>query len=134
MATQTADQQSVTRPKPSHQAASPIEIGDIQIGQAVRQGDVLLQRVAELPSGATARRRRDLAVGSRASHLAADPAQTFSAAGTPDIYILADQRWALEHDEHAWFILPPGVYRSWRQIETIGFAATESVVRRIVVD
>lgn len=127
-------QQTIARPQPSHQAAPPIEISSLKIGQAIRQGDVLLQRVADLPDAATPRRRRDLAIGSRASHIAADPAQTYEVEGAADIYVVAESRWALEHDEHAWFVLPPGVYRSWRQIETIGLSATEATISRVVVD
>lgn len=118
----------------TRQSAPPIEIAEIKIGQAVRQGDVLLQRVESLPDRAITRRRRDLAVGSRASHIAADPAQTYELKGTTDIYVASEVRWALEHDEHAWFILPPGVYRSWRQIETIGMSKALPTVRRVVVD
>jgi hypothetical protein len=93
---------------------------------------VLLQRIAELPSGATPRRRRDLAIGSRASHIAGDPAQTYEVARSSDIYVVAERRWPLEHDEHAWFILPAGVYRSWRQVETIGLTSTRAIVRTVV--
>jgi len=127
-------QHVVARQRTTEPAAPPIEIAELRIGQAIRQGDVILQRVAALPDSATPRRRRDLAVGSRASHLAADPAQTYEVDGSDDIYIRAEQRWALEHDEHAWFVLPPGVYRSWRQIETIGLSTSQAVVRRVVVD
>lgn len=124
-----------TTPQTAQQhTAPPIEIAVIKAGQAIRQGDVLVQRIEQLPEGVAPRRRRDLAVGSRASHIAADPAQTYEVAGQGHIYIVADARWALEHDEHAWFVLPPGIYRSWRQVETIGLTTTAKVVRRLVVD
>lgn len=127
--------ETITRPEatPSRQAAPPIEIAELQVGQAIRQGDVLVQRIESMPEDVTPRRRRDLAIGQRSSHIAADPAQTYEDdAGT--IYIEAPTRWALEHDEHAWFVLPPGIYRSWRQIETIGVATAEAVIRRLVAD
>jgi hypothetical protein len=131
MLSHTQHTPSEVRPAPT---APPKEITELAIGQAIRQGDVLVQRVQALPEGAVLRRRRDLAVGIRASHVAEDPASTYDVPGSDDIYIVAKGRWPLSHDEHAWFTLPPGVYRSWRQQETIGLVDAPRPEIRTVID
>lgn len=131
MLSHTQHTPSEARPAPT---APPKEIAELPIGRAVRQGDVLVQRVASLPDGAVLRRRRDLAVGIRASHVAEDPARTYEVPGSDDIYIVAEGRWPLSHDEHAWFTLPPGVFRSWRQQETVGLVGAPKPDVHTVVD
>lgn len=88
----------------------------LKIGQIVRQGDVLIQRVAELPAALAARMRRDLAPGTAHSHVADEPAQTFDA---PDgaIWISSPAPFAVSHSTHRNFVLGAGTYRTWRQVE-----------------
>ncbi len=89
----------------------------MRIGRAIRQGDVLVQRISEIPAGCVARRRRDLAVGVRTSHIACDPAQTFEREDDEAIYIESASPWRLAHDEHGEFVLPAGRFKSWTQRE-----------------
>ena len=111
-----------------HAASSPAETAApsrreidvtrrIKNGQCVRQGGVLVRRIRSLPAGAVARHRRDLAVGVRASHIAADPATTYQVGGDDDIYVASPSPWLLDHDEHHAFLMPAGFFRSWRQVE-----------------
>lgn len=97
----------------------PIEVATMRVGQCVRQGDVLVMRVAALPGEAERRDRRDLAVGVRHSHVACSPAITYSVAGKETLWIDSAARWMLDHDEHAQMVLPAGVYASWTQREAI---------------
>lgn len=115
-----------------------IEVAKLNIGQAVRQGDVLVMRVKELPPDAVRRDRRDLAVGVRHSHIAAAPAVTFakrerlpqtSYREAEYIYIASESRWLLDHDEHAAIVMPAGVFRSWRQVEFPAGLAAPQIVR-----
>ena len=128
---QKVDPMPATITLPSELQASPtIREINLKGGQIVRQGDVLIRRMKALPTGAMRRTRRDLAIGIRFSHTAGTPAETWDVPGDPRIWITAPARWVLEHDQHACFVLPAGVYVSWRQQEI----SIESQQRRTVRD
>ena len=42
---------------------------------------------------------------------------TYATSELHPIYIVSEQRWLLDHDEHAAMVMPAGVFRSWRQVE-----------------
>lgn len=92
----------------------------------VRQGDVLIERIAALPGNVTKLKREGgrviLAHGEVTGHTHAisDPhADLYSAVDQGDVTFLEirDAVAALQHDEHSTIALEPGVYRVTRQRE-----------------
>lgn len=95
----------------------------------VRQGDVLIQRVAALPSGLTVRPRDAgrvvLAYGEVTGHAHAfapdAPVCLYDAPATDDVldlaYLQVDALSQLLHEEHGTIALPAGTYRVTRQRE-----------------
>lgn len=91
--------------------------------QTVRQGDVLLQRVAELPKGATKKSWRKegrivLAYGEVTGHAhALELAYSKMYEWQGDRLIECAAGAKLEHEEHATITLEPGVYKVIQQRE-----------------
>jgi hypothetical protein len=89
-----------------------------------RQGDVLIQEVAEIPPSARRRTGLVLASGETTghSHRIKDrrTAQMFSTGEGPGAELFLEvtaQEAKLVHPEHETIILPKGRYRVWRQRE-----------------
>ena len=95
------------------------------MARQLRQGDVLLIRVASIPEGARRVKRRRgrivVAAGEATRH-----AHQIEAAGADQLEtspeerflrVLADAGVELTHEEHAAILIPPGDYRVVRQRE-----------------
>ena len=88
-----------------------------------RQGDVLIERVASIPTNATARAREQghvvLAHGEVTGHAHAIREGGAALLDTPDglTYLRLDEVSQLMHEEHATIELPAGGYRVTRQRE-----------------
>ena len=85
----------------------------------LRQGDVLIETVAEIPAGATRRASSILAYGEATGHAhrieAPERAEVFELNG--QLYLKVTDPTRLLHDEHLPIDLPPGWYRVWQQRE-----------------
>ncbi|HUY78510.1 MAG TPA: hypothetical protein VMV29_17190 [Ktedonobacterales bacterium] len=84
-----------------------------------RQGDVLIESVAEIPARAVLRGGPPiLAYGEVTGHAhrIAEP-DLVEVWEYGDLYISAIESITIVHDEHGPVTLPPGVYRVWRQRE-----------------
>jgi hypothetical protein len=84
-----------------------------------RQGDVLFERVNDIPREATPRAGGVLFVGERSGH-----AHRIEEGATADVYELGRSLFlkvalttSIVHDEHRPIVLEPGSYRVWRQQE-----------------
>ena len=96
----------------------------MRCGESVRQGDVLVTRVARLPKGTGAvpeavPGRHVLALGEATGHhhsvAVADAELLESKAG--EVFLRIMRATPLEHQEHAAILLEPGTYRVTRQRE-----------------
>lgn len=91
----------------------------IKVGQAIRQGDIYVTRIAVLPAEAHARTNdRQLAPGTTrgSRHVVAGDVEVYTHdAGSWSRLIgpviVASKRFRIDHPEHAAFDLPPGVYQ-----------------------
>ena len=89
-----------------------------------RQGDLLIQKVEEVPEGAEALKRLTIATGSATGHRhrirERKSARAYSAGSFEKPVLLlevtADEA-TLVHPQHDSIVLPKGVYRIWRQRE-----------------
>lgn len=89
-----------------------------------RQGDVLIEQIAELPPGLERQKPENgriiLAHGEATGHhhsLAVDPADWWKNPGSGEQFLTVKEETAVEHQEHAPIALPPGNYRVTRQRE-----------------
>jgi len=89
-----------------------------------RQGDVLIERIAQLPAEALEQKTGEriiLARGEATGHhhsLAANESTALYAGPNNEMFLLVREGEALlEHQEHATITLPPGTYRVRRQRE-----------------
>jgi hypothetical protein len=84
-----------------------------------RHGDVLIQKVAELPKGGVRRREPVLAYGEVTGHShrveAPERAELWQVRDLLYLCVLAPTR--IVHEEHGPIPLAPGVYRVWQQRE-----------------
>lgn len=98
----------------------------LAVGEHIRQGDVLLCRVADIPDGAKPvaldKGRVVLAYGEVTGHAHAidvdaltPEALLFDNAG--EFFLRADGQVVLRHDEHREHVLPPGNYKRAFQVE-----------------
>lgn len=87
-----------------------------KIGQAVRQGDVLIQRIATVPDGLPIRTDRNLAIGSRSAHACTEPADLLDGP-SGQMFLVSPSEFTVTHDEHAHIRLPGGAYKVWKQVE-----------------
>lgn len=96
--------------------ARPVINASPRLGQAVRQGDVLIQRIASVPAGLPIHFDRNLAVGSRHAHAITEPADLLDG---PDntMFIVSPGEFTVTHDEHHHIRLPGGSYKVWKQVE-----------------
>ena len=88
----------------------------------VRQGDVLLERVEQVPAGAVRQAsgaRIVLAEGEATGHAHAVESEGAAVFTAPDgrRYLVLTRAAQLEHEEHAPIALEPGAYRVVRQRE-----------------
>lgn len=85
-----------------------------------RHGDVLVQRVTELPSDAQKRNHLTLAEGEITGHshrvAEYEAAELYEYRGTRYLLVKSDQA-TLIHEEHGPIQLTAGVYRVWQQRE-----------------
>lgn len=102
-----------------------------EIGQAIRQGDVLLVRVAELPANI---RRRDAGAASIVVEYGEATGHCHTLAGaTVEAYDVLTEAGAiagqayrvleatpLTHQEHGAIVLDPGIWERWIQVEDDG--------------
>ena len=108
--------------------ATTRHVHQIQVGQAVRQGDVYLVRVPDThPHGATLAGRQ-LAIGTTrgSRHVAEAPAQVFAGTTAPQglvnpllgpcVVVPEGERAIVTHPEHAHVSLPAGVYQVTHQL------------------
>jgi hypothetical protein len=97
-------------------------IDAIAVGQAVRQGDIYVHRVADGHRRGTSRDSRQLAPGERdsARHVAESPARVFEGIRLPDWcrpgtalgpLVRCPDRAIISHPEHAQMSLPAGTYQ-----------------------
>jgi hypothetical protein len=101
-------------------------VPSIKHGQAVRQGDIYIHRVArEHPHGAEAKSRQ-LAIGETqgSRHIAESPATVFVGTALPKWCadgtfvgpcIVSEEPFTITHPEHAHVELPAGVYQITHQ-------------------
>lgn len=86
-----------------------------------RQGDVLIERAAEVPAAATKLKRLVLASGDTTGHrhsIKERKAAELFRAGTDETFLVVKEDEAtVVHPEHLPITLPRGTYRVWRQRE-----------------
>lgn len=100
----------------------------------VRQGDVALIAVNEVPAGAEtllrdARSRVVLAYGESTGHAHAlhESGVTLYRAANSDVFLQVAQPATLRHEEHEPIKVPPGIYRVVRQREYSPATVTRTV-------
>jgi len=84
----------------------------------VRQGDLLIVKVKELPKECTKQNHRILAEGETTGHIhELDSGELYEKDGTLFFRVPEDQRATLQHQEHGPITFAPGVYKIIRQRE-----------------
>jgi len=84
----------------------------------VRQGDLLIVKVDELPEGCVKPGHRVLAEGEATGHKhELDSGDVYEKEGTLFFRVLDDQHTTLKHEEHGPITFAPGVYKVIRQRE-----------------
>lgn len=84
----------------------------------VRQGDLLIVKVNELPKDSVKHSHRVLADGEATGHKhELDSGELYEKEGTLFFSVLEDQRTTLKHEEHGPLTFEPGVYKVIRQRE-----------------
>lgn len=91
---------------------------------AVRQGDIYIWPIKEVPKGATPRADHQLALGNSVGsrHVASAGVKLYDRQDTAQQPLLgpiveAKERWDVTHPEHAHFSLPSGVYQVGYQLD-----------------
>jgi hypothetical protein len=111
----------MTNPK-----SSPTKEDEVNAGQLLRQGDVLLERVDHVPAGLKTvpleNGRRVLAHGEVTghAHVLEGEAELFApvdVAELEEMFLRVEAESALVHDEHDTITVPPGDWRVARQVE-----------------
>lgn len=102
------------------QTSAQIKAQANQIGTLYRHGDVLIRRIADLPSGVRQREGVTLAHGEVTGHShriqEAQAVQLWKRNSELFLEVKADSA-TLIHEEHRAIELPQGVYRVWKQRE-----------------
>jgi hypothetical protein len=100
----------------------------------LQHGDVLLKRIAKLPTGLTEVQRRDgclvIAEGEATGHhhvITATPAKLYELKG--ELYLEVTEPVTITHEEHKTLPIPPGIYEIGIVKEYDYFAEME---RRVV--
>ena len=84
----------------------------------VRQGDLLIVKVEELPKDCTKQSHRILAEGEATGHMhELDSGELYEKGGTLYFRVPEEQKATLKHQEHGPITFEPGVYRVIRQRE-----------------
>ncbi|HOG23719.1 MAG: hypothetical protein BWY44_01453 [Candidatus Omnitrophica bacterium ADurb.Bin292] len=84
----------------------------------VRQGDLLIVRVEELPENSVLQNHRVLAEGEATGHMhELDSGELYEKSGTLYFRVPEDQKTTLTHQEHGPITFEPGVYKVIRQRE-----------------
>ena len=110
-------------------------ITEMSVGEAIRQGDLYLERIAKLPKDVTATTNRQLAIGETqgSRHVATGPVEIFNLKKNDNPLagpvISAKDAWTLTHPEHGHFTLPAGCYRTAYQRDYARERADE--IRRV---
>ena len=99
-----------------------------------RQGDVFVQKVAEMPKGGTKVKRDNgrvvLAYGEVTGHahaIASKAATLYALPDTQDRWLEVEEAVTLRHEEHASITLEPGLYRVRQQREYVAPAINRFV-------
>lgn len=84
----------------------------------VRQGDLLIVQVDDLPEGCAKHNHRVLAEGEATGHMhELDSGELYEKEGTLFFRVPEDQKTILKHQEHGPITFEPGVYKVIRQRE-----------------
>jgi len=84
----------------------------------VRQGDLLIVRVEELPENSVLQNHRVLAEGEATGHMhELDSGELYEKSGTLYFRVPEDQKTTLTHQEHGPITFESGVYKVIRQRE-----------------
>lgn len=84
----------------------------------VRQGDLLIVKVEELPENCALQNHRVLAEGEATGHMhELDSGELYEKSGTLYFRVPEDQKTTLTHQEHGPITFEPGVYKVIRQRE-----------------
>jgi len=90
-------------------------VGAMQAGQHYRQGDLYVQLLGSQPEGLSLADTHQLAPGTtQGSRHTAEGAQVYTGSDSHPLLgpvVVASERWALRHPEHADVSLPSGCYR-----------------------
>ena len=98
----------------------------MRVGESVRQGDVLVTRVAKMPGGLIAvpeviPGRHVLALGEATGHhhsVAVADAELLETEAH-EVFLRVMRGTTLDHQEHGAVALEPGIYRVGRQVEYV---------------
>lgn len=93
----------------------------LKVKNQAPQGDVLFTRVEVLPEGAEKRETRTVAYGEATGHhhTLTEPAEVWVLGGKQWVVVPDDA--VVEHQEHAPFVLTPGVYKVDLQVQADPF-------------
>jgi len=84
----------------------------------VRQADLLIVKVSELPEESIKQNHRILAEGEATGHMhELDSGEVYEKGGTLFFRVAEDQKTTLKHQEHGPITFEPGVYKVIRQRE-----------------
>lgn len=95
----------------------------MKVGEFVRQGDVFVRRIAEVPKTAKKVKRNGrivLAYGEVTGHahaIAEDWVTELQDEANRRYIQVAKKSATLVHEEHSTHVLEPGVYHVWQQVE-----------------
>ena len=91
----------------------------MNIGDQVRQGDLLIERIKELPADVKPLPHRILAEGEATGHVHALDAGILYEKGGLLFFNVEKAKATLTHQEHAAHEFPPGTYQVTRQREWV---------------
>lgn len=105
-------------------------IKEIEIGKAVRQGDIYIHRVADNHPHGKASKSLQLAIGNTqgSRHIAEAPSKVFAGVKAPDYcrqgtflgpLVISASRFTISHPEHAHVSLPAGAYQITHQMDAM---------------
>ena len=99
---------------------------DVKVGQGIRQGDVYLWRVAEIPKNYICSKDRQIVKGTTqgSRHTVDNSVSVYWPISRTDSddqsiegpYLQSDSRFNLQHPEHAWHSLPQGYWKVTYQV------------------
>lgn len=95
-----------------------------------RQGDLLIERVSELPSGLTQQHGQVIAAGEKTGHVhRLTSGQVYRSASPTVCFFTLGEDAFLEHDEHPTLGIPAGTYKVLQQREYVPRSTSERTVR-----